>query len=359
MIYQISLLILSLLVAGNALAVQVPQGFTHAVHVSGLSQPTACAFAPDGRIFILQKQGKVRIFKNGNLLTGAALSLAVNTASERGLLGIALDPQFTSNKYIYLYYTTPGSSPKNRVSRFVINGDTINRNSETIVIDGIRSDAGNHNAGMIQFGADGKLYIATGDGGQTSSLSQNLNSINGKILRINKNGSIPSDNPFAGQSGRRGEIYAYGFRNPWRFTFDSSKGILLLADVGANSIEEVNLVKRGKNYGWPNAEGNSNNSNFVNPIYSYSHGSSSASITGGVAYRGNSFPTQYRGAFFFGDFVKRYIKYLKLTSSNTVQSVTTFSPDAGSVVHFAVGNDGALYYVDFSAGKIHRIQYTN
>jgi glucose/arabinose dehydrogenase len=357
MIYKRFLLIFTFLVAGNAFAVQLPQGFTQTTYVSGLSQPTACAFASDGRLFILQKQGKVRIFKNGKLLTTTALSLSVNTASERGLLGIAFDPSFSSNKYIYLYYTTSSSSPKNRVSRFVVSGDTISQSSEKILLDGIRSDVGNHNAGMIQFGRDGKLYIATGDGGQTSSLSQDLNSINGKILRINSDGSIPSDNPFAGKSGKRGEIYAYGLRNPWRFAFDFARGTLLVADVGNSSFEEVNLVKAGKNYGWPSAEGTSSNSSFVNPIYSYSHNGSSASITGGVVYRGSSFPSQYQGVYFFGDFVMRYIKYLKLSSTGTVQSVTTFSPDAGSSVHFAVGTDGALYFVDFSGGKIFRIQY--
>ncbi len=201
------------------------------------------------------------------------------------------------------------------------------------------------------------LYIATGDGGQSPGLAQNLNSINGKILRINKDGTIPSDNPFTGQPDRRGEIFCYGLRNPWRFTFDSSDGRLFIGDVGQNEFEEVNIGRRGANYGWPSAEGNSNNPGFVNPIFTYNHNEGSASITGGVIYRGGSFPEQYRGAYFFADYVLGFIRYLKLSSANTVESVNEFSPDAGSVVHLTDGPDGALYFVDIGAGNIHRVQF--
>ena len=338
-------------------AAQVPPGFTDRVFVGGLDQPTACEFAPDGRLFILGKRGTVRIFKNGQLLPGNALSIEVNDISERGLLGIAFDPDFSNNHFLYLYYTTPSNDPKNRVSRFTVTGDTIDRGSEIVLVDAIRSDAGNHNAGWIQFGNDGKLYIATGDGGRTPSLAQNLNSINGKILRINKDGSIPADNPFFGQTGTRGEIFCYGLRNPWRFRFDSLNDTLFIGDVGQNTFEEVNIGRRGANYGWPNAEGTSSNSNFTNPIFTYNHNNGSASITGGLVYRGTTFPEAYRGAYFFGDYVQGFIRYLKLTASSTVESVNEFSPDAGNVVHITTGPDGALYYVDIGGQTVHRVQF--
>jgi glucose/arabinose dehydrogenase len=341
-----------------AFAIQVPAGFRDSILVDHLIQPTACEFAPDGRLFILQKQGAVRISKDGRLLSQAALNLAVSDESERGLLGIAFDPAFETNHFIYLYYTTPGGNPKNRVSRFTINGDVIQPNGEVIILDGIRSDAGNHNAGWIQFGRDGKLYVATGDGGANSSNSQSLSSINGKILRINADGTIPADNPFQGQPERRGEIFCYGLRNPWRFTFDSQTGALYIADVGGGSFEELNIGRAGANYGWPGAEGPSGNPNFVNPVFSYPHNAGSAAITGGVVYQGNNFPAQFRGVYFFGDFVLGFIRYLKLTSSNTVEFVRDFSPAAGAVVHFANGPDGALYYVDFG-GRIHRIFFAS
>jgi glucose/arabinose dehydrogenase len=336
---------------------QVPPGFTDTLVIGGLNQPTACEFAPDGKLFILLKGGTVQIFKNGSMVSTPALNLQVTDNSERGLLGVTFDPAFTSNRFIYLYYTTPGSDPKNRVSRFVVNGDTIDRNSERIIVDGIRSDAGNHNAGWTQFGRDGKLYIATGDGGANSQLAQSLSSINGKILRVNSDGSIPPDNPFAGQQGRRGEIFCFGLRNPWRFTFDSVNGTLFIADVGQNTFEEVNIGRRGGNYGWPNAEGTSNNSNFINPIFTYDHNGGSASITGGISYHGNSFPAEFNGAYFYGDFVLGFIRYLKLNSSNAVISDNEFSPDAGSVVHMTQGPDGAIYYALIGESQIRKIQF--
>lgn len=347
---------LSLLPARNTAAGQVPPGFRDTVLVNGLTLPTACEFAPDGRLFILEKQGKVKIFKEGFLLKDPALALSVSQESERGLLGIAFDPEFGNNHFVYLYYTTAASNPKNRVSRFVVNGDRIDPATETILVDGIRSDAGNHNAGCLRFGNDGKLYISTGDGGSNSRLSQGLDNINGKILRINKDGSIPPDNPFVGQAGRRGEIWCYGLRNPWRFDFDRTNGKMLIADVGQNTWEEIDFGIRGANYGWPEAEGESSNPNFVNPIYVYNHDGGSASITGGIFYRGSTFPQEYQGVFFFGDYVLGFIRALKLTSSNTVESVQTFSPDTGQVVHFASGPDGALYSVILD-GQIRRIQY--
>lgn len=336
---------------------QVPPGFTDTLVAGGLDQPTACEFAPDGRLFILLKRGTVRVFNNGSLVSAPALNLQVTDNSERGLLGIAFDPAFTSNRFVYLYYTTPSSDPKNRVSRFVVNGDTIDRNSERIILDGIRSDAGNHNAGWIQFGRDGKLYIATGDGGASRELSQSLSSINGKILRVNSDGSIPSDNPFAGQQNRRGEIFCYGLRNPWRFTFDSVNGTMIIADVGQNQFEEVDIGRRGGNFGWPNVEGRSNNSNFVNPIFVYDHNGGSASITGGIVYHGNSFPAEFDGAYFYGDFVLGFIRYLKLSSSNAVISDNEFSPDAGSIVHMTQGPDGAIYYALIGESQVRKIQF--
>ncbi len=351
------LIFLVLLTQSNIISAQVPPGFTDTLVAGSLELPTACEFAPDGRLFILLKRGTVRIFKNGALVPTAALNLPVTDNSERGLLGIAFDPSFLTNGFVYLYYTTASSDPKNRVSRFFVNGDTIDRNSETIILDGIRSDAGNHNAGWIQFGRDGKLYIATGDGGSNASLSQSLSSINGKILRINSNGTIPEDNPFAGQSGSRGEIWCLGLRNPWRFTFDPTTGAMYIGDVGQNQFEEVNVGVRGANYGWPNAEGQSNNGNFRNPIHVYEHNGGSASISGGIRYRGNTFPDEYSGAYFYGDYVLGFIRYLRFNSSNEVISDNVFSPNVGNVVHFAQGPDGALYYVLIGQRQVRKIQF--
>lgn len=354
---KLFLFLLVTLISFQSFAGEVPAGFRDTMVAGNLELPTACEFAPDGRLFILLKRGVVRIYKNGGLVSAPALTIPVTDNSERGLLGIAFDPDFNSNRFVYLYYTTASSDPKNRVSRFTVNGDTIDRASEQIILDGIRSDAGNHNAGWIEFGNDGRLYIATGDGGDNANFSQSLSSINGKILRINKDGSIPNDNPFFGQNDRRGEIWAYGLRNPWRFTIDSITGTMFIGDVGQNRFEEVNVGRRGGNYGWPSAEGRSNNNNFVNPIHTYEHNDGSASITGGIIYRGSTFPTQYRGAYFFADYVLGFIRYLKLSSSNNVVSVNEFSPDAGHVVHLTQGPDGAIYYALIGERQIRKIQF--
>ena len=347
----------ALLLAGLAAeghgAAQLPPGFRDQNVVSGLDQPVACEFAPDGRLFILLKEGQVRIFDGAELLPEPALTLAVNSASERGLLGLAFDPKFARNGFLYLYYTTSEASPRNRVSRFVVEGNRIDPVGERILVDGIRSDAGFHNAGGLQFGPDRKLYVATGDGGAQPQLAQDLGSLNGKILRINRGGGAPRSNPFVGQPGARGQIWCYGLRNPWRFTFDPPTGLMLIADVGLD-IDEVNVGAPGLNYGWPAAEGPSDNPSFTNPIYSYTFLPQSNSLIGGFVYRGEQFPAAFQGVYFFGDFSQGFIRYLELIADHTVAAVRDFATDVGGVVHLTTGPDGALYYVTLE-GRIRRI----
>ena len=193
------------------------QGFQEDLLVYGLTHPVAAEFAPDGRLFILEKGGNIRIYKNGGLLTRPFLKLRVNDIFERGLLGLAIDPDFLNNHFIYIYRTTSPNSPKNRVERYTAKSDIGSISSRKVLITEIRSDNGQHNAGGLRFGPDRKLYISTGDGGIDQSTAQDLNGLNGKILRINSDGSIPSDNPFVGQAGIRPEIWCSGLRNPWRF----------------------------------------------------------------------------------------------------------------------------------------------
>ncbi|MEX0616987.1 MAG: PQQ-dependent sugar dehydrogenase [Candidatus Woykebacteria bacterium] len=341
-------------------ATTVPSGYAETPLVSGLSIPTAMEFAPDGRLFVSEKGGSLRVIKNGNLLSTPFLTVSVNTVSERGLLGIAFDPDFQNNRYIYVYYTR--SSPvKNRVSRFrasATNPDIVEAGSETVLVDNIASDAGNHNAGAVHFGTDGKLYITAGDGGSVATNSQDLSNLSGKILRINKDGTIPSDNPFVGQSGQRGEIWAYGLRNPFTFAVDPATGKIFLNDVGAGAWEEVNDIQKGKNYGWPNCEGpqgsgvgSCNNSAFTYPIYSYPHSGSSA-ITGGTFYRGTQFPADFDGDYFFADYIQNFIR--KLEPSNN--QVTSFATGASNPVDLKIGPDGSLYYLDISDGTVYKIQ---
>jgi glucose/arabinose dehydrogenase len=353
--------VLALLTVRPAMA-QLPAGFEEVVVVSGLAAPTAMAFAPDGRLFVCEMGGRVRVYKQGQLLSTPFVQLSVTANSERGLLGIAFDPNFGSNRFVYLYYTTssgsrnPPPSPKNRVSRFTANGDVAVAGSETILVDNIPSDAGNHNAGCLRFGLDGKLYVATGDGGANANNSQNLGNLAGKILRINPDGSIPSDNPFYGQAGRRWEIYCYGLRNPFRFHFRPGTNTMFIADVGQNTWEEVNVGQAGANYGWPTYEGPTNVAGYIGPIYAYSHNGSGASITGGCFITSTNYPAEYRGSYFFGDYVRGFIRRLTINANNTLNQALSFGP-AAAPVDFAQGLDGDLHYVSISTGSVRKIRY--
>jgi glucose/arabinose dehydrogenase len=350
----LSSLFLLCLVSTLFAAERVPAEFHDSLVARGLYRPVSCEFAPDGRLFILLKQGIIRIVRNGQLLPQPALKIPVNTHRERGLGHIAFDPLFAENGYIYLYYTA-ATQVANRLSRFTVFGDLIDPGSEKVLLDKIIS-TGIHNGGCLKFGKAGKLFVSTGDGGRNPNLSQNLFSLNGKILRINKDGSIPADNPFFGQLNRRGEIWAYGLRNPWRFAFDSKSGMMVISDVGEDLVEEINIGKAGGNYGWPRAEGKSTNRQFINPVFSYAHGGFSAAVTGGVIYDGKTFPKQYLGAYFFGDYVRGFIRYLKFNADQTVQGDYDFAFEAGPVVHITKGPDDALYYVVFN-GEVRRIQF--
>lgn len=339
-------------------AVSLPVGFTQTTFVDGLNSPTTMTFAPDGRLFVSEKSGTLRVIKNGSLLPTPFLTLSVNDFSERGLLGIAFDPEFATNRYLYLYYTRSTDPIKNRVSRFTAsssNPDVVESGSEVILLDNIPSDAGNHNAGALQFGNDGKLYIATGDGGQDHTTSQNKESLAGKILRINTDGTIPSDNPFVTVPNARGEVWAMGLRNPFTFTFHPTLGTMMINDVGQDIWEEVDLGAKGANYGWPTCEGSCDNPDFVNPIYQSYH-PVMASIAGASFYTGNQFPSDYKHYYFFGDYVKNFIKKLDYTNGNVV---TDFAIDTPSPVSIREGTDGALYYLSIGDGAVYKISFAD
>jgi len=197
----------------SASAATLPSGFVETTVASGIVSPTAMAIAPNGRIFVCSQTGALRVIKNGVLLTDPFINLTVDSNGERGLLGVAFDPHFNSNHFIYLYYTVPTTPKHNRVSRFTATGDVVVPGSEIVLLDlDPLSNATNHNGGALHFGPDGKLYIAVGDNFRGAN-SQDLSKLFGKILRVNSNGTIPPDNPFAQSSTARHEIWAYGLRN--------------------------------------------------------------------------------------------------------------------------------------------------
>jgi glucose/arabinose dehydrogenase/chitodextrinase len=348
---------LSSLPFSGSVEAAVPPGFTDALIAGSLNMPTAMEFSPDGRIFVSEKDGDLRVIKNGALLSQPFVSLSVNSVGERGLLGIAFDPNFTSNGYVYVYYTTASDPIHNRVSRLTAdpaNPDRALAGSEVHILDLEPVLTESHNGGALEFGPDGKLYVSVGDN-YYQYHSQSLTSRFGKILRINADGSIPTDNPFYNVQGAYREIWAMGLRNPFTFQFSGDgSNKMYIADVGQFEWEEINRGLAGANYGWPACEGPCDDPQFVNPIYSYAHPTdgSGASITGGPFYEAGQFPREYQGSYFFGDYVQGFIK--RLTPTN---QVVDFASAIGTVVAMEVGPDGSLYYLTIFPGEVRRITY--
>lgn len=357
------------------------------------------AFAPDGRIFLLRKNGIIRIFKDGALLPTPFLDISskVNIINDRGALGMALDPNFVINGYVYLAYVyEQGGDPTDqgpktsRISRFKAdpnNPDEALTNSEFVLLgsignpscaagtDCIRVDSDSHSIGTIRFAPDGTMFIGTGDGAGYDDVdiaalrAQNLNSLNGKILRINSDGTAPHDNPFFTGNNVPSKVWAYGLRNPFRFAIDPLQGEPLIGDVGWDDWEEISRG-RGKNFGWPCYEGPNVNpfyqtltqcqdlppANVTAPFYSYNR-FVGATVIGGAFYTGNEYPNLYRGNFFFADYTSDWIRRIVFDGGNNLDKAVDFATDAGNIVDLELGPDGFLYYVSFSTGELRRIRF--
>jgi len=343
-----------------ALAATLRSGFTESLVASGLASPTAMAFAPDGRLFVCQQGGQLRVIENGALLPMPFVSVIVNASGERGLLGVAFDPNFVTNQFVYVYYTATTPTIHNRVSRFTANGNVAVAGSEFVLFDLPTLSATNHNGGAMHFGLDGKLYVAVGENAVGSN-SQTLANPLGKMLRINNDGSIPSDNPFYTQTtGNSRAIWALGLRNPFTFSFQPTSGRMFINDVGQVTWEEINEGARGANYGWPNNEGGTSPP-YTTPVYFYAHGSGpfqGCAITGGAFYAGlpAQYPAEYVGDYFFADYCTGWINQLDETGG--VITVTTFASGISSPVDLAVGPEGNLYYLARGAGSVFRINFT-
>ena len=347
-------------------AASLPDDFEEIEVMGGLKSATNMEFSPDGQLFMLEQAGKILIIKNGELLPTPFLTLAeVDSSAEGGLLGLAFNPQFNTNGHFYVYYTKAGDQSTNQVSRFTVSAtdpDIADPNSELVILGDIPADI-RHNGGQMQFAPDGKLYVAIGDATARSD-AQSLETLAGKILRINPDGSVPADNPFVGTPDARGEIWAYGLRNPFTGDIDPVTGRMYINDVGRYSWEEINLGMAGANYGWPECEGECENPDFEDPIHTYSQRTGCA-ITGGAFYRGTQFPEEYQGSYFFADHCNQWIK--RLLPDGTEADFATGGPK--SVVDLEVGPDGSLYYLLYSKsteeegyitdGAVYKIQFAN
>jgi glucose/arabinose dehydrogenase len=340
----------------------VPSGFTDTTLVTGLSSPTAMAFAPDGRLFICQQGGQLRVFKNGALLSTPFLTVTVSSSGERGLLGVTFDPNFATNNFVYVYYTATTPAIHNRISRFTANGDVAVAGSEVVLMDLENlSAATNHNGGAMHFGPDGKLYIAVGENANRNNASTLANRL-GKMLRINSDGSIPTDNPFFGTAtGANRSIWALGLRNPFTFAFQRGTTRMFINDVGEQTWEEINDGIAGSNYGWPATEGETSNAGVRSPLFAYGHGTGSTTgcaITGGTFYNPTTvqFGPTYVGKYFFADFCSNWIRIYD-PAADTAQN---FASSVPGPVDLRVGPDGMLYYLGRGGGGVlGRVQATS
>ena len=338
------------------------------VIASGLTNPTAMALAPDGRIFVAQQGGQLRVIRNGQLLATPFLTVSVTATNERGLLGVTFDPGFETNGYVYIYYTAATSPIVNRVSRFTAstsNPDVAQPGSETFILNPIPSETGWHNGGAIHFGNDGRLYVAVGEGHHEDN-AQSLATLSGKLLRINADGSIPVDNPFYGQTtGNNRAIWSLGLRNPFTFDIQPTTGRIFINDVGENAYEEINEAwvgpndgfNAGFNFGWPATEGPHEDPRFHNPFHAYPQAGGDCAITGGSFYNPTvvNFPPEYVGDYFFADYCAGWIKSIDLQT----RQVSTFltADSTRDPVDVKVADDGSLYYLARSTNTLRRVRY--
>jgi glucose/arabinose dehydrogenase/PKD repeat protein len=395
--------VVACVVAADARAT-VPAGFDDQ-HVATLARPTALAFTPDDRMVIPTKVGQVFVARPG-AAPQQALNIFDRTCvdTERGILGVAIDPLFTQNHFIYLYYTfkkfgvcdqNAPTAPVNRISRFVLaDSDTIDPASETVLVDNIPSTNGSHNAGDLEFGPDGYLYASVGDGGcdfrgdsgcsLLNDASRDLGGLSGKLLRVTRDGATPPGNPFAGsrsapcratgmtdKSKRCSEVYAYGLRNPFRFAFDPGDGRLNVNDVGEAKWEEIDRGAAGADYGWNVREGpcardsytncGAPPSGMTNPFHSYDHVTGCTSITAGAFVPQGAWPAPHDGRYIYGDLVCG--KLFELAEGPAAVTVQEFGSGLGNLIDATFGphgSDQALYYItwgDYPNDSIRRIAY--
>lgn len=357
-------------VTANVISFPDPAGFQWRQIATGLTKPTAMVELPDGSgaLLVLEQRGTIRVVDNGQVLPQPFLDLTDRVGSsgnEQGLLGIALDPAFTKTGIFYLNYTDLNGNTVVARYHSKAEGLTTDTAFEEILLH-VDQPFANHNGGDLVFGPDGMLYIGLGDGGSGGDPhgnGQSLNTLLGKMLRIDVSGqsgyTIPADNPFA-LGGDKPEIWAYGLRNPWRYSFDSQTGDLYIGDVGQNQYEEIDFVPAGTppglDFGWNFREGLHAYKGtppaglvLTDPVFEYDHGQG-CSVTGGYVYRGRNLP-EFNGIYLFGDYCSGIIWGMLRGADGAWQTEQLFQVSA-SISSFGQDSVGELYFLDHSGGSI-------
>ena len=338
---------------------------------TGLNAPVYLTAPPDdSRLFVVEQGGRIRIIEDGQVRGTPFLDIGglVTAGGEQGLLSLAFHPEYAGNGYFYVNYTD--LTGDTRVVRYTVSGNpSLADAASAKPILAVSQPYANHNGGLVTFGPDGMLYIGMGDGGNAgdpSNHGQNRNTLLGALLRIDVDSgdpyAIPPDNPFADQAGARGEIWAYGLRNPWRFSFDAPGGMLYVADVGQSAWEEVNAVATtaaGVNYGWRLMEGthcfnpsvNCNQTGLELPVLEYGH-SQGCSVTGGYVYRGSAL-AGVTGHYFFADYCSGWVRSFRLANGEATDQVSWDTGSVGRITSFGLDASGELYVLT-DEGTVYR-----
>lgn len=396
---------LAVAACGGDSPAEPPTGSFEAITVvGGLDEPTTFAFVPDGRIFLVEKRGVVRVFEDGALLPTPIIDIQdrVNNAEQRGLLGLAVDPDFRENGYVYLFYTyehdssDPDGPKTGQLMRVTVEGDVALPNSEQVILgsvvanaeqpscddfaagaDCLPADNNIHIGGALQFASDGKLFVATGDSAHNDDLrvrAQRLESLAGKVLRINPDGSAPPDNPFftGDAASNRSKVWAYGLREPFRFGLQPGTDLPFVGDVGSLYSEEISIAYRGANLGWPCYEGLKPPYEIGDhqvckdllqlgpeavspPVYTYTTEPAAAVVGGDFAL---TYPPPYDGAYFFADFVRSWIAYLTVDDDDNLIDVEHLTIAGDGPVALKTGPDGEIYYLSWNAGELRHLRWT-
>jgi glucose/arabinose dehydrogenase len=336
---------------------------------TGLSGPVFLTSPPgDPRLFVVELPGRIRVIVDGEVLPASFLDITdrVGSGGERGLLGLAFPQDYASSGEFVVHYTDLSGDTKVERYRAASDPDVADPGSGRQIL-ALDQPFTNHNGGQVSFGPDGMLYIALGDGGSggdPQGNGQNTGTLLGSILRLDITAepyTIPPDNPFAGAAGARGEIWAWGLRNPWRFAFDDADGRLYIADVGQNQYEEINVADAsagGLNYGWNIMEAthcftssSCSNGGLTLPVLEYSH-AEGCSITGGFVYRGSSLP-EVVGHYFYSDYCSGWIRSFRMSGGKAIDR-RDWGLDAGGVLSFGVDAAGELYVLN-ADGVVHRL----
>ncbi|MGH9630263.1 MAG: NPCBM/NEW2 domain-containing protein [Bryobacteraceae bacterium] len=387
-------------------AVGIAAGFVVEDLASNLVDPTAFTRLPDGRILIAEKRGTVKVLKNGNVLGTPFIDIQdrVNDYWDHGFLGIAADANFAANGYVYLLYTYENDDAQYsgtktaRLTRVTATGDTASPATEITLVgktvgsscnnfpvgtDCMSSDSPSHSAGAIRVASDGSLFFTIGDGASFNVVdddalrAQNLDLLNGKILHVTTSGDGVPSNPFwnGDSKSNRSKVWAYGLRNPYRFGLRPGSNMPYIGDVGWSTIEEVSVAAAGRNLGWPCFEGparqsgyepkpvcqalySQNPANLTPPLVSWDHNGAGAAATGGTFYTGTVFPTQYQGAYIYGDYAQSVIRYVTVDANNNLTGgPIDFANNADGPVDIQMGPNGDLYYLAINVGRLRRIRY--